>query len=293
MWCFDRFGGSRTTLPDGRIVHIGGEHEDYYDPDFFIYNDVVVIDPDGSIAITGYARESFPPTDFHSATLVGNTIFIIGCLGHREQRIVGSTPVFRLALDTMTFTPVETTGEAPGWIHRHSAELSEDASTIVVRGGKVWLGNDRSTQENIDAWSLSVANGRWTRLSMLDWQRWTMVRVDRKRNRLWEVRQARWDRDHAWEGSQSNWKHADAPDFVALDSLYRLEPSTPAPQRGCDYNVFRVVIDGVSVSFTEGGYSVQATVEGRLPDARLEELQRATLATLQRVDASDWEIEPQ
>ncbi|KAK3321672.1 hypothetical protein B0H66DRAFT_552413 [Apodospora peruviana] len=45
MWCFDRFGMSTTWLPDGRIVFIGGEHEDFYDPDFFIYNDVVVVQP--------------------------------------------------------------------------------------------------------------------------------------------------------------------------------------------------------------------------------------------------------
>jgi hypothetical protein len=38
VWCFDRFGGTVTVLPDGRQVYIGGEHEDYYDPDFCIYN---------------------------------------------------------------------------------------------------------------------------------------------------------------------------------------------------------------------------------------------------------------
>ncbi|KAF8978121.1 hypothetical protein BGZ46_006822 [Entomortierella lignicola] len=43
VWCFDRFGATLTELPDGRHVYIGGEHEDYYDPDFCIYNDVVVI----------------------------------------------------------------------------------------------------------------------------------------------------------------------------------------------------------------------------------------------------------
>jgi hypothetical protein len=41
-WCFRRFGQSKTQLPDGRTVLIGGEHEDFYDPDFYIYNDVVV-----------------------------------------------------------------------------------------------------------------------------------------------------------------------------------------------------------------------------------------------------------
>lgn len=43
VFCFHRFGRTVTELPDGRIVLIGGEHEDFYDNDFFIYNDVVVI----------------------------------------------------------------------------------------------------------------------------------------------------------------------------------------------------------------------------------------------------------
>jgi hypothetical protein len=292
MWCFDRFGMTTTTLVDARNVHVGGEHEDYYDPDFHIYNDTVVIESDGSIAIHGYPRETFPPTDFHSATLVGNMIFIIGCLGYPEQRVVGSTPVFRLALDTMAITRVETSGESPGWVHRHSAELTEDGTAIVVRGGEIWLGKDRTTQENIDSWSLDVVSGRWTRLSRSDWQRWTMVRVDRKQNRLWDVRQERWRRDHASLGIDSYWRHADAPDFDALDALYRLDESTAPAEQGSEYNVYRAVIDGVSVKFTEDRWSIKALVEGRLSGARLGELQRATLATLRRLEASDWEIEP-
>ena len=293
MWCFDRFGKSETTLPDGRVVHIGGEHEDHYDPDFFIYNDVTLVDPDGSIAIHGYACDAFPPTDFHSAILVGDAIFVVGGLGYPEQRVVGHTPVFRLALDTMIITPLETSGEAPGWIHRHSAELTDHGREIVVRGGELWLGNDRSMHENIDAWSLDVATGRWTRLSSLDWQRWTMVRVDRKPNRLWDVRQELWHRDHAWAGLESYWRHDDAPDFEALAALYRINDATTAPEQGSEHNIYRVVIDGISVRFTEDRWAVLAMVEGRLSDARLDELQRATLATLQRLDASVWEIEPQ
>ncbi len=42
VWCAQRFGQSITFLPDGRIVQIAGEHEDHYDPDFCIYNDVFV-----------------------------------------------------------------------------------------------------------------------------------------------------------------------------------------------------------------------------------------------------------
>ena len=38
VWCFFRRGATCTKLSDGRIVCIGGEHEDAYDPDFCIYN---------------------------------------------------------------------------------------------------------------------------------------------------------------------------------------------------------------------------------------------------------------
>jgi len=38
IWCFKRVGNTRTRLPDGRIICVGGEHEDFYDPDFCIYN---------------------------------------------------------------------------------------------------------------------------------------------------------------------------------------------------------------------------------------------------------------
>ncbi|WP_280156364.1 hypothetical protein [Piscinibacter sp. XHJ-5] len=292
VWCFNRFGKSETTLPDGRIVHIAGEHEDYYDPDFYIYNDVVVIDRDGSIAINGYSRDLFPPTDFHSATLVGSTIFIIGCLGYQHQRMVGSTPVLRLDVGTMSIEPVATSGEAPGWIHRHAAELADDGKTIVVRGGELWLGGERTMQENIDAWALDTTTGAWTRLSAQDWQRWTMVRKDRKRNRLWDTRQEHWNHDHASLGLESYWRHAEAPDFDALDALYRVDPTAPPPEQGSDHNIFLATIDGITVRFKEDGWSVQAMVEGRLSDLRLDELKRATLATLEKLDAGEWEIEP-
>jgi len=91
VWCFDRFGASLTQLEDGRFVQIGGEHEDYYDPDFFIYNDVVIHDGKGDFQIYGYPKDVFPPTDFHTSTLVGNEIYIIGCLGYPDQRKVGSS----------------------------------------------------------------------------------------------------------------------------------------------------------------------------------------------------------
>src|SRR4029079_15688756 len=57
IWCAQRFGQSLTFLPDGRTVQIAGEHEDWYDPDFCIYNDVFVHGADGSVFIYGYPEE--------------------------------------------------------------------------------------------------------------------------------------------------------------------------------------------------------------------------------------------
>jgi len=34
--------------PDGRTVCSGGEHEERHDPDFFVYDDVIVDGPGGS-----------------------------------------------------------------------------------------------------------------------------------------------------------------------------------------------------------------------------------------------------
>ncbi|KAK3899211.1 hypothetical protein C8A05DRAFT_46662 [Staphylotrichum tortipilum] len=103
IFCFDRFGRTETLLPDGRIIFIGGEHEDHCNPDFFIFNDVVVVHGRGeptqrpnfriyvndmehgvnlllktAVSVRGaspeqidiyrYPVDVFPPTDFHSAT---------------------------------------------------------------------------------------------------------------------------------------------------------------------------------------------------------------------------------
>lgn len=43
VWCFQRYGQTKTKLPDGRWILVGGEHEDWYDPDFCIYNGKLLV----------------------------------------------------------------------------------------------------------------------------------------------------------------------------------------------------------------------------------------------------------
>jgi ankyrin repeat protein len=164
VWCFDRFGTSINELPDGRIIEIGGEHEDYYDEDFCIYNDVIVHHGDGSVEIYGYPANVFPPTDFHTATLVGNSIYIIGNLGYRGQRRFGTTPVHRLDIDTLAIEPLETSGDSPGWINRHKAKLVDNR--IEVAGGMVcgFGGGEEFYEENLNLYILDLAIGVWSRV---------------------------------------------------------------------------------------------------------------------------------
>ena len=170
VWCYDRFGHSLTELPDGRFVGIAGEHEDAYDPDFCIYNDVIVHDGRGGVSIFGYPRDVFPPTDFHSATLVGNDIVVIGSLGYPEDRKVGQTPVYRLNLDTMAYSCVTTTGDAPGWISHHRARLDSSRNTIRIERGQVWTHDDEGDPTllpNDGVFELDLIDQTWQRVAMV------------------------------------------------------------------------------------------------------------------------------
>jgi ankyrin repeat protein len=164
VWCAQRFGQSLTRLPDGRVLQIGGEHEDYYDEDFCIYNDVFVHHPSGAIEIYGYPEEVFPPTDFHSATLVGKHVYVIGSLGYQGTRRFGHTPVYRLDADTLRLERLHPTGEAPGWISRHRA-VHISSNEIHIAGGNIAVdhGGAESHLANDRIFVLDTAKLAWRR----------------------------------------------------------------------------------------------------------------------------------
>jgi hypothetical protein len=164
VWSAMRFGQSITMLPDGRVVQIAGEHEDHYDADFCIYNDVFVHGRDGSITILGYPEAVFPPTDFHTATLMDDAIYVIGSLGYLGSRRYGETPVYRLDLDTFRIDRVPADGEAPGWIYEHRA-VRRGPNEIRLSGGKVVTAQNSSEAhtDNADTFVLDVQARRWRR----------------------------------------------------------------------------------------------------------------------------------
>lgn len=160
FWSWQRFGRSRTPLPDGRVIHIAGEHEDSYDPDFCIYNDVIVENPNGSLEFYLYPKDVFPPTDGHSATLIGEEIFLIGSIGYRDLRRVGETQVLKLDTRTLRIEQVATSGDRPGWVSRHTAAMIGEAS-ILITGGKVQTEKDYETNTGI--FELDLITGTWRR----------------------------------------------------------------------------------------------------------------------------------
>ncbi len=151
FWSWQRFGRTSTPLPHGRVIHVAGEHEDDYDADFCIYNDVVVEYPGGRREFYLYPKDVFPPTDFHTATLIGDEIVLIGSLGYGDLRRVGETQVLKLDTRTLRIEAVATAGEGPGWISRHIAEMLGETA-ILVTGGRVQTPEDSSRMQASSNW---------------------------------------------------------------------------------------------------------------------------------------------
>lgn len=243
VWCFSRYGMSQTPLPDGRTVCVAGENEDHYDPDFCIYNDVVVKHPggpDAPIHIFGYPKQTFPPTDFHSATLAGDRIFLIGNLGYPQDRRPGHTPVYALSLSDFHMTEVPTSGEAPGWISDHSAE-TDPAGRITVRGGRVVVARrgEQKLRNNFEEFELDPATARWRQTTARNWRQFS-IHPELRNMLSWSVKLRR-----------DPIQPAVAPDAVAEGEHGRQAV---------------LQVEGVDVSLTFDLYDIHVVVKGRLPD---------------------------
>lgn len=302
-WCFQRFGQSSTKLPDGREVFVGGEHEDGYDPDFYVYNDVVVRHPDDRLDIFGYPRRHFPPTEFHSATLVSNGIVLIGGLRDPKDRQPGQTPVFLLDLHVFSIKSVKTEGPSPGWIHRHKASLSADGRSILVQGGEVDLASDRGSVDNIDDWRLSLADWRWERLTDRRWPQLEVRRKDGESNHLLFYQEAVLAKqfpelEKQMAAIQKQFgapmlaeQLGGAPDLDAYEHLF--QPPVPhevvnPPEP--EHDVHCIKVAGVMVRYRVGMASIRVTVEGELPATTLDALGKDLVGKFEKIERTRCEL---
>ncbi|MEP7066909.1 MAG: hypothetical protein ABI889_12810 [Gemmatimonadota bacterium] len=303
-WSFARFGMSTTALTDGRTIHIAGEHEDAYDPDFHIYNDVIVRNADGSIEILGYPREVFPPTDFHSATVLRDRIIIVGSLGYPADRAAETTQVAELDLGTFSIALRPTSGAPPGWIHRHSAVL--DRNSIVVSGGLVATGDRaRALRDNGDDWRLDLASWRWKRLTDRRWRQWQLTRADGHMNQLFRLRSLsrfhgrRWAPEHREsmeamiEGERAAVRAAYGgdPDLASYGTLYVPPVAHDVlPARDDELGVHRIRVSGIVVRYVESPMSLKLVIEGALPEATTATLVEDLRHKLSLVERTEYDV---
>ena len=101
------------------------------------------------MTIYGYPESVFPPTDFHTATLVGDSIDVIGSLGYPGTRCSDETPVYRLNIHTFRMERLDTHGENPGWIYKHRAVVVPPHG-IRIWGGEVLKKRDETESHEPD-----------------------------------------------------------------------------------------------------------------------------------------------
>ncbi len=260
-WCFPRDFMSSTKLLDGRTIHIGGEYEDSYDPEFCIYNDVVVIDAEGGIEIFGYPRDVFPPTDLHTATLVEDRIILIGSFGYPEDRMPGSTSVFALDAKSYKIDALETTGVNPGWIFKHSADFNSKRDVIAVTGGEIVVRANVDEQRllrNVEEYELDVRSLKWCRTTQRNWRQFRIVFFDNDGRRTYPE-----------------------PDFKPESCLpktwsYKLLDDD-LPWKG-----WPIRVNGVPITFRNEFFEIQIIVES---DTVIEEVSTALDETMKRTQA--------
>jgi hypothetical protein len=239
IWTFERMGATRSTLADGRTLCVGGEHEDYYDPDFCIYNDLVVFGPAGEIEIYGYPEEVFPPTDFHTATLVNEQIILIGRLGYQNARRPGYTPVYSLDVASYRIAEMHTTGGNPGWIFGHDANLGADGIIRISGGENILMeGGKQKIKRSVEEFALDPSSWTWRRTTN---RNWFQVSICQEDGRLFVLE-----------------RNPKPEDLLPSNMEYIVSPCE-------DWNVARIIVDGVSVSWKVGVSSIELIVEGNLP----------------------------
>ena len=305
IWSQARMGQSRTILPDGRIVLIGGEYEDAYDPNFCIYNDVTVIYPNGDIKIYNYPKSVFPPTDFHTATLIGSGdsehIIIIGSLGYPKDRKFSHTPVYRLNTRSFKIEQVAARNSM-GWVHGHRAVLKDNQ--IIITGGQVLIDDTAPLLDNVDTWVLNLNTLIWKNMSNLAqrWQRFYVKRQDNNYLILWQYRQLEYEIE---ANNLKQIKHYSdmieglinkVPDLNSYRQLlippidHEVISTVDSSNEVNSYDA-TLYIDGIKVGYrTKDDSCIQVIIEGKLSENKLELLQQNLRHKLEKVENMACEI---
>lgn len=249
IWTFlSRMGQTKTLLPDGTKIFIAGEYEDFYDPDFKIYNDVVSQKPSGEMQLWNYPIEQFPATDFHSATYDSKThsIFIVGNIGYSNFRKNNVTKVYQLDLDTMRIKEIECLGLMPSWLNHQIAEFITDDIIEFSKGITIQHGQ---FIRNLYKWQLNIRTFTWSFPDQKKYSHWNIFLEDlRQELPLYECRSLLWDEDDPEKLIQTKIDTIESlgylPNYQVYKDLYRPGLDSFTVQDEEDTNLYTCTLAG-------------------------------------------------
>lgn len=145
---------------------------------------------------------------------------------------------------------------------------------------------------NVDEWVLDVTTWTWSRRTQLEWTQWWLIRKDRLRNNLWELRQLAWYESVGWEKERDELRAriieriGVLPDLSLLDKLYQPWSSIELlPEDEDSYGIHRIKVDGVEVRLDEhDGFGITILIKGDLATNHRDALLQSMLMDLQTLN---------
>lgn len=265
QWHFCRFGHTETLLPNCSLFLIAGEFEDWYDPDFYIYNDVIEWQLGKLPEIYCYPSTDFPPTDFHTTVSVdnGNRLIIIGSLGYHDERDEDHIQVLQLDVSSRRIEKIKCIGDDPGWMDSVDASVRSDGKILVKDGWK----RCSSTLVNVEEYVLDPNTWKWEQLTNRNWHRIVISRKDSKditSSILYEIL------DNL------------SMDFVFMDKLYWSRSET----------FYRIRVEGIVMTMTKRYPCVLIIVEGDFSTSRISRIVSEMVAAASSAEkaecVSEW-----
>lgn len=154
LWTLSRESQSITILPNKSAVLIAGYRESI-EMGWIYYNDVAILTTDGDFTLYGYPEVDFPLIHGHSATRIGNSIYIVGTPQARDT----SCEVYRLSLDDFHIEHCKTTGSNPGPVYGHRAKLTKEGKIHIF--GENWAKGTKDFKLK-HTYQLCITTLRWS-----------------------------------------------------------------------------------------------------------------------------------
>ncbi|WP_213067261.1 hypothetical protein, partial [Acinetobacter sp. CFCC 10889] len=148
--------------------------EDYYFPDFDIYNDVTIKYLDGTCELWNYPEEQFPPVYAHSTIYDKNThkTYITGGLGSGDRQRQNVTEIYVLDLETKDIQKIEALGESPPCLHDHNTKIWNH-DLIEIKGG--YILHKGIAIKNMYVWYFNLKTQTWLKQESEQYQQWVIT----------------------------------------------------------------------------------------------------------------------